>query len=264
MPMESILNQETVSQTINYTYDPLGRLTAADYLNGDYYHYTYDAVGNRLSQTSSVNNQQMTTNYTYDNANRLIQVDDTQVSGTTYNWDDNGNLLSDGLNAYTYDPANRLISVDNYAYTYNGLGDRLQQTVNDQTTNYTLDLNAGLTQVLDDGTNTYLYGVDRIAQVNGENTDYFLGDALGSVRQLTNTNGAVSLYQDYDPYGVTTQSVALEGVQTSYGYTGEAADYYNNLINLRSREYDPNTGRFLTKDSWQGDYNRPLSLNQWN
>ena len=27
--------------------------------------------------------------------------------------------------------------------------------------------------------------------------------------------------------------------------------------------YDPADGRFTTKDSWQGDYNRPLSLNRW-
>ena len=28
--------------------------------------------------------------------------------------------------------------------------------------------------------------------------------------------------------------------------------------------YDPASGRFTTKDSWQGDYNKPLSLNLWN
>jgi hypothetical protein len=28
--------------------------------------------------------------------------------------------------------------------------------------------------------------------------------------------------------------------------------------------YSPLTGRYLTRDSWQGDYNRPLSLNRWN
>jgi hypothetical protein len=28
--------------------------------------------------------------------------------------------------------------------------------------------------------------------------------------------------------------------------------------------YDPPSGRFNTKDSWHGDYTRPLSLNQWN
>jgi hypothetical protein len=60
----------------------------------------------------------------------------------------------------------------------------LQQTVNSVTTQYTLDLNAGLTQVLQDGTNTYLYGVSRIAQYDASSPQYFLGDALGSVRQL--------------------------------------------------------------------------------
>jgi hypothetical protein len=28
--------------------------------------------------------------------------------------------------------------------------------------------------------------------------------------------------------------------------------------------YDPAAGRFTTRDSWQGDYNKPMSLNHWN
>jgi RHS repeat-associated protein len=40
-------------------------------------------------------------------------------------------------------------------------------------------------------------------------------------------------------------------------------DTYIKLNYLRSRWYDPASGRFNTKDSWQGDYNRPLSLNRW-
>jgi hypothetical protein len=36
--------------TIDYTYDPLYRLTAADYSSGDYFYYGYDAVGNRLQR----------------------------------------------------------------------------------------------------------------------------------------------------------------------------------------------------------------------
>ena len=78
------------------------------------------------------------------------------------------------------------------SYQYNGLGDRLTQSVNGDTTNYTLDLNAGLTQVLNDETNQYIYGVGRIAQVN-TTTEYFLGDALGSVRQLTDASGEITL-----------------------------------------------------------------------
>src|ERR1700690_616718 len=150
--------------TINYTYDPLNRLTAADYSTGDYYHYSYDAAGNRLSQDSSVNNQQTTTNYTYDIANRM-----TQAGNATYAWDNNGNLLSDGTNTYTYDPANRLKTVGGQqtaiSFGYNGLGDRLEQTINTQTTDYSLDLNTDLPTVLNDNNYNYIYGLGNLAQI---------------------------------------------------------------------------------------------------
>ena len=143
--------------------------------------------------------------------------------------------------------------------TGGGLGDRHQQIVDGVTTNYTLDLAAGLTQVLDDGTNTYLYGNGRISQA-GSTTEYFLGDALGSVRQLTDSAGAVTLIQSYAPYGEVTQSVGAS--QTSYAFTGEATDA-NGLTYLRARYYDPQDGRFISKDTWAGDYNRPITLNKW-
>jgi hypothetical protein len=63
--------------------------------------------------------------------------------------------------------------------------------MNGVSTNYTLDLNSGLTQVLTDGTNTYTYGPStgsggRISQEqSGNDPEYFLTDALGSVRQMT-------------------------------------------------------------------------------
>jgi hypothetical protein len=35
------------------------------------------------------------------------------------------------------------------------------------------------------------------------------------------------------------------------------------LVYLRARYYAPNTGRFLTKDVWTGDINKPETLNRW-
>jgi RHS repeat-associated protein len=249
------LQQSSESTTITYDYDPLYRLTNADYLTGSDYHYAYDAVGNRLTQQIGL----VTTNYVYDNANRL-----TNVNGVTYLWDANGNLLSDGVNAYAYDSANRLKTMSGQStvssYGYNGLGDRLAQTVNGVTTNYTLDLNTGLTQVLDDGTSAYVYGLGRIAQVN-TGTEYFLGDALGSVRQLVNSQGEITLAKSYDPYGTVSQSVG--GGESIYAYTGEQVDA-SGLTYLRARYYASGDGRFLTRDTWEGDYNSPLSLNRWN
>jgi len=229
----------------------LYRLTSADYLTGDFYHYTYDAVGNRLSEET----QLATKNYVYDEANSLASVD-----GVNYTFDDNGNLLSDGTSNYAYDSANRLISVNGTSsYRYNGLGDRLQQTVNSQTTTYVLDLNARLTQVLSDNENSYLYGLGRISQTN-TNTEYFLDDALGSVRQLVNDNAEITLTKSYAPYGEVLSS---NGNGTSpFAFTGEASDA-SGLTYLRARYYNPTGGRFQSRDIWSGNANSPMSFNHW-
>jgi RHS repeat-associated protein len=187
------------------------------------------------------------------------------VSGVAYTWDDNGNLLSDGVKTYTYDHANRLVSVagpsSSVSYAYNGLGDRLQGTLDGVTTNYSLDLNNWLTQVLVDGTNTYLYGTGRIAQYDVNAAEYFLADGLGSVRQMVDSTGVMEMSKIYEPFGEVLNDAGT--IATSYGFTGEWTDG-TGLVYLRARYYSPRFGRFLSKDVWPGDYTRPLSLNGWN
>jgi hypothetical protein len=135
------MDNEQPEVTIDYDYDPLYRLRAADYSDGTYYHYRYDAVGNREVMTTT---GETVTNYLYDDADRLVDV-----NGMPYSWDNNGNLLSDGVYTYTFSTDNRLSSVvgpsSSVDYAYNGLGDRLQQTVNSVTTNYGVDMAGGLT-----------------------------------------------------------------------------------------------------------------------
>jgi RHS repeat-associated protein len=252
-----------VTTTLTYTYDPLYRLTRADYSTGEYFTYTYDAVGNRLTQTICLGTptcSPVNSTYAYDESNRLISV-----NGTAYTWDNNGNLLNDGTNTYAYDAANRLTSVigggTTSTYTYNGLGDRLSQTVNAATTNYALDLNAGLTQVLSDGTNTYLYGAMRIGELQAGGMAYHLGDALGSVRQLVDATGAVTLARNFEPYGSTLGSAGSGS--SVWQFTGEARDASTGLTFLRARYLSSQTGRFVSRDSWAGDGSSPLTLNKY-
>jgi len=105
------------------------------------------------------------------------------------------------VTTYAYDHANRLGSFTNpttsISFGYHGLGDRLQKTMGSEPTYYTLDLAAGLTQVLADDTNTYLYGVGRIVQQGAASTEYLLGDALGHVRQLADAGGNIALAKSY-------------------------------------------------------------------
>jgi RHS repeat-associated protein len=146
------------------------------------------------------------------------------------------------------------------SYAYNGVGDRLQQTANSVTTNYTLDLAVGLTQVLADSSHTYLYGNGRVAQYSAATTEYFLGDALGSVRQLVDGNVEVTLAKSYMPFGETLSS-AGEG-ESAFAFTGEAVDS-TGLTYLRARYYSPQQGRFTSRDVWEGDYYQPVSYNKW-
>jgi RHS repeat-associated protein len=240
-------------------YDPLNRLTEANYSNNDYYHYAYDAVGNRLTQDTFLSGLLTNTTYVYDDANRL-----TGVNGVTYTWDNNGNLLNDGVNTYAYDSANRLKAVSNQStvtsYAYNGLNDRLRETVNGDTTTFTMDLNTGLTQALSDGANTYIYGNGRIAQVTTA-TEYFLGDALGSVRQLTNASGTIAYARAYDPYGVVTSTNGSS--QSTYSYTGEYSGDSTQLLYLRARHYAPYLNQFIQPDTIVPNPYQPMDWNKY-
>jgi len=211
-------------------------------------------VGNRLNQTTKA----QTTNYVYDAANRLLNANEL-----AYQWDDNGNMLNDDTSTYTYNSSNRLIGVtgnqQTISYKYNGLGDRLQQISTGTATNYTVDINSGLTQVLDDGTNKYLYGNQRIAQIAPTQTGYFLADALGSMRQMTDSSADLTLAKSYDPYGNVVSSSGTG--ETVYGYTGEMQS--NGLVYLRARDYASQLGRFTSRDTWEGNVNKPVSFNRW-
>jgi RHS repeat-associated protein len=114
--------------------------------------------------------------------------------------------------------------------------------------------------VLVDGSNSYLYGQGKIAQ-EGVEIEYFLGDALNSVRQLVDGTAEVTLTQSYEPYGSELSSVG-DG-ESIFNFTGEVKDSYIKLIYLRSRYMSVDTGRFVTKDVWDGDYTTPMSYNAW-
>ncbi len=246
----------TVTNTISYTYDPLYRVTKANYSSpARTITYTYDAVGNRLIQGDAGK----VTTYTYDIANRLMSA-----GGVAYTWDNNGNLLNDGKSAYSYDQANRLSKLvtgtQTYTMTYNGLGDRLTLSVNGTQTQYANDVGGGLTQVLVETTgatkNFYLYGNGHIAQQK-TNVQYFGLDGLGSVRQLYNASGQIVSDRQFDPYG---NQMSKTGVGTSiYGFAGEQMDG-SGLVYLRARYYAPRQGRFLSEDTVPGQASVPRSL----
>ena len=142
-------------------------------------------------------------------------------------------------------------------FAYNGDGVRTSKTVAGVTTEYVLDLAAPLPVVISDTQAVYLYGLDILAQQQAERL-YYAHDGLGSVRQLVDTTGEIETNYAYDPFGVPL--VGGE-VYNPYQFTGEAWDGEVELLYLRARYYQPEVGRFITKDPWPGDDQRPGTLN---
>ncbi len=98
-----------------------------------------------------------------------------------------------------------------------------------------------------------------LAQYDSGTWGYVLPDHLGSVRTETDALGQVTVARSFDPFGVPLQA---DG-GNPFGYTGEQQDAGTGLVFLRARYYQPNTGRFLTRDPWPGGDLRPQSMNGW-
>jgi RHS repeat-associated protein len=92
----------------------------------------------------------------------------------------------------------------------------------------------------------------------GTTWEYLLADALGSVRQIADANGNVTLAESYEPYGSVLSSTGT--ASSFFAYAGEQVDT-SGLVYLRARYMQPTLGIFLARDPWSGDQLRPGSMN---
>jgi RHS repeat-associated protein len=79
-------------------------------------------------------------------------------------------------------------------------------------------------------------------QISGTNY-FFVRDHLGSIREMTDTNGTIQARYDYDPYGRRTK--VQGGLAADFGFTGH---YYHEASGLHLalyRAYDAESGRWL-------------------
>lgn len=234
--------------------------------------YTYDPVGNRMTMTELQDGVQAMTSYSYQ-PNGLDQLDHvTLPDGTVlpYRYDLRGNLLSDGIAAYTYDAADRLQSVRRNGVEqhnhYDSEGRRIRQNVNGVTTDYLWDDQSAFGDVIaeigadDTITTRYVVGKSKVlAQINGTRVDYLLPDGQGSTRTLINNN-ATEHYR-YTAFGTLRGGSATP--ETPYLYTGQHFDAETGLYALRARYYQPEHGRFLSRDTVQPELTNTQELNRY-
>jgi len=238
--------------TTEYRYDRLDRLVNESYPDGSSVTYTYDAVGNRLSRTNSSGS----IDYTYDADNRLLSA-----GGVVYGWDARGNRINKtdatGTAEYHYDYEGRLSSVahangSTTTYSYYPDGKRLSTTIDGVTVYYLYDGLDSVVEYHESGESIRRYTSDRNCidslislDVNGS-TYYYIQDPLGSVVALVNPSQEVVATYRYDAFGQLLD--ATGSIENTRLYTGREFEDTSGLYYLRSRYYDPETGRFITPD----------------
>ncbi len=267
-----------------YQRDRLGRITGkTERLEGGTattYAYAYDAAGRLTGVTESVGGTVTATyGYTYDtNGNRtsFTARDGTVTTATGLN--DRDQLLGYGDAAYTYDPAgNRSTAAaasgtttygfDAYgvlrsvalpggqtvAYVIDGLGRRVGKTVDGTPVLGFVYAGRRLVAELDAGgavVSRFVYGARSGAPeylVRGGHTYRILTDPNGSVRLVVDVDdGSVAQRIDYDPFGRVEQDTN-PGFQP-FGFAGGLYDPDTGLTRFGAREYDAETGRWMSPD----------------
>ena len=227
--------------------------------------YQYDAVGNRTQKDCDGTK----TTYTYNQLDQLTQ-ETTAGKATAYKYDGRGNLIEKrtptATIAYQWTSDNRLQSVSDGAtkvsYGYDALGRRISRTQetgsNKTETQWLLDTAHPYSEIITERTRTnggawqvtsYTHTPDgvglQIAENKGGQTRHIYADAQGSTRLVTDAQGNTLETLDFDAFGNESTTNTKE---TRHRYTGESFDSATGLYHLRARDYDPQTGRFISMD----------------
>ncbi|MDE7156492.1 MAG: hypothetical protein K2O02_00730 [Lachnospiraceae bacterium] len=238
------------------------------------------------------------TEYTYNALNQLVYENMEGIT-VSYSYDDNGNLISQHGDkedkTYTYNGENRLItaSVSNgnnvtiESYTYDYEGNRITKKTNEEEEIWYLNDTFGeLTQIAlelskDIGNSTqeenvysvkkyYTRGVDLLGVDILEENNYtykrkqYIMDGHGSVTALAESDEKCTAITDtytYDAYGSLLEHTG--DTDNEYLYTGEQYNESTGLYYLRARYMNPQTGTFISMDSYAGTLDSPVSLHKY-
>lgn len=262
--------------TRSYTYAEQ-RLTKADDTAGTDYEYTYDKVGNILSEKAG----STTTHYGYNragercwtgssagtDAQKLSRACAAGPSGSTaYVRDADGNNQGLSSTAVTYNNRNQVANIDGLAQDYLDQGNDLRtSTAGTRTINGPLGVTAYKT-----GSQTVFLSRDPAGNLmtyrpSTGTSLYYLVEPNGNVAGATDPFGYLAAAYEYSPYGETT-TVGL-GDFNPFRYlsswqettSGGAPGHYK----LGARFYNTN-GMFTQPDALAGGLGDPRTMTSYN
>ena len=286
---------DQIDETKEYSYDRYGRLietVTIDHLDDDaeiIQTYEYDDVGNRLSVTTeefSSKNRALLTDepviiadideegenveieeYEYNGFNQLAQ---SNIRGqvTTYQYDEKGNQIKetteDDVITYTYSVAGEMISaVRNGSLfeqknEYNHEGVRISKTEDGVKRNYYYD-NGSVAYTTDNGSvsSANILGSYQnvIGSYRGDDYYVYTKDILGSTSSITKEDGRAAAVYDYSDFGQVVFSYDV--IDNEICYAGSIYDETTGLHYMNARYYNPETGRFISQDTYRANVDDP-------
>lgn len=164
-------------------------------------------------------------------------------------YDDNGNLVDDGTRTFTWDAKNQLLSVTvdeiEHAWTYDSAGRRVDEKVDDVVVRQWIWNGLRIIQERD-GSGDVVKNFHAFGHTTPTEEFVYTFDHLGSIREAIDFSGALRAVYDYSAWGERTK---LSGnIDLDRGFTGHFHSEATGLILAPYRAYDPETGRWLSRD----------------
>ena len=231
-----------------YTYDALNRLiTEKDIDKEKEICYTYDSNGNIL--TKSVNG--VVTAYGYEEGtDRLTSYGEENIE-----YDGMGNPTEYRGSELTWEKGRQLKSMADETGTvtfgYDVFGLRNQKTAGGETTNYVYENGKLLRQTTGSEVMTFIYGSEGIIGFKLATSRYlYRKNVFGDVEEIYSAEGTLVGKYSYTAFGECEIETDVNGIATKnpFRYRGYYYDVETGLYYLKTRYYDPETGRFITID----------------
>ena len=265
-----------------YGYDELNQISNyADSITGIFARFNYDNSGNitkiyiyRLNKNGLIPSDLISVKtYTYSDTNWKDTL--TAYNGTNITYDELGNPLSyrDGM-SFTWENGRKLKSVNTGNKTvdmqYDSEGLRTQKKYDDERINYYYDNDKNLTGIDHAGKILFFYydSKGNVTAMSCYSTKYYYVKNLqGDIVRLVDKTGKTIVTYTYDVLGkVISQTDNSEynlADINPFRYRGYVYDSETGLYYLKSRYYDPVTGRFLNADMYCDTQSNILGTNMF-
>ena len=234
-------NSAVQNKTFTYEYDPNGNID----WKKEYAYTTADLTG--LNPTSVID-------YSYGDHDML-----TYYNGKHIAYDQEGNIRSYDNRIYTWNRG-KLVGVTSTnvsmaaAYTYNANGIRTSKVVNGVATYFTLDGYTIDAETCGSTTVDYVYdsnGAPVYMTLNGT-TYYYQKNLQGDIIGIVDSDNVEVVTYSYDAWGkllsISGPLASTVGEANHLRYRGYYYDTESGLYYLQSRYYDPEIGKFISKD----------------